>query len=100
MISQGTESGDGGCRIREDSEVDFRVSSSIGEKDDSKETQFTREPPAMVQFAAELHEEVLLRFSISLSCVSMALVLGLFSCVILLVTESCLWREKKCEVES
>lgn len=45
--------------------MDFGVSSSIGAKDDSKETQFTREPPAMVQFAAELHEEVLLRFSIS-----------------------------------
>lgn len=70
MISQGSESGDGGCRIRVDVGVEFGVSSSIGEEEDSKETQFVREPPATVPVVAEVHE-VVSRLSISSSCVSM-----------------------------
>lgn len=58
MISQGPESGDGGCSIREDAGVDFGVSSSIGDKEDSNETQFAREPPAMVQVVKEVQEAV------------------------------------------
>lgn len=75
MISQGPESGEEGRRIRGDLEVvelavvfssSSWTSSSIGEREDSKEREFNREPPATVQFVEELHEVVELVFSESI----------------------------------
>lgn len=67
--------------------MDFGVSSSIGEKEDSNETQFAREPPATVQVVAEVQEVVVSWLSISSSCVSMFF--GLIS-VVMRRRESCL----------